>query len=189
MFEHTSRQPQVLMKVQTMEKSHSAAVRPCHTLDKAGKALSLQDSLKAKSHSHRTTVEMTKTAAWSSTLTSNHLVKSTESMLSQIYDRITLYKAHHVSMNCWEVKFVNKRVCELDDEDTNLEEEVQQMGDVETDGQPLSKPFGSVIPKFDRVRRVTLSQHTILKCSCCNFESRGLPCVHIAVVLKKILSD
>lgn len=178
------------MKAQTLvKKSHSAAVMPCHTMDKAGKALSLQDSLKAKHHSHEANMEMTKTAVWSQSITSKQLVRQAESILLNVYDRMSLYEARHVSENCWQVKFVNETIGKLDDEEAVLQETVKKMEEIESDGQDSSDPFGFLIPKFNRIRKVSLCEETFLKCSCCTFESRGLPCVHIAVVLKNINPD
>ena len=42
----------------------------------------------------------------------------------------------------------------------------------------------SLIPRFRRVREVS-RHHNIMKCSCLFHERNGLPCVHIAHVLKK----
>ena len=46
------------------------------------------------------------------------------------------------------------------------------------------KPTLSPIPKFWRIRTVELDESLCLKCSCCHFESIGLPCVHQAAVIK-----
>ena len=154
-------------------KSHSASVKPCHAMDKAGRAMSSQDSLKAGMHSHATTSSMTRKPVWSSSLSSKHLLTVGESLLSQIYERVELYEVRQTTECQWEVKFLR------DQEDNGVEQEM------ESDGRNSNDLFGFMFPKFDRIRTVTLLEDDWLKCSCCSFESRGIPCVHTAAILNK----
>lgn len=158
-------------------KSHSASAKPCHTMDKAGRAMSFQDSLKAGMHSHETNCAMMRKPVWSSSLSSKHLLTVAESLLTQMYERIDHYEVRHISKCRWEVKFCREP------EDNGGEQEM------ESDGQDSENPFASMIPKFDRIRIVTLIEDDRLHCSCFSFESRGIPCVHTAAIIKKCNPD
>ena len=132
-------------------KSHSASVKPCHNMDKAGKALALQDALKSGTQSHNAHSDLIRKPVWSSSSTSKHILTTGESLLSQIYERVQLYEVRQISDCKWEVKFM--RVAE-----DNKEEE-----EIETDGQDANNPFGFLVPRFDRIRKVTLHKDKSLR--------------------------
>lgn len=44
----------------------------------------------------------------------------------------------------------------------------------------------SPIPRFHRIRRVTVGKDGICKCSCCYYERVGIPCPHIASVFSML---
>ena len=115
----------------------------------------------------------TRKPVWSSSLSSKHLLTVGESLLSYIYKRVELYEVRQTTECRWEVKFLR------DQEDNRVKQEM------ESDGRNSNDPFGFMFPKFDRIRTVTLLEDDWLKCSCCSFESRGMPCVPTAAILNK----
>eukprot|EP00957_Ditylum_brightwellii_P202384 15329926-Ditylum_brightwellii.AAC.1 len=54
-------------------KSHAAVVRPCHTLDNAGKALILQGVLRINDIENTVTQSLTKKSSWSNLPTANYV--------------------------------------------------------------------------------------------------------------------
>lgn len=158
-------------------KTHSASVKPCHNVDKAGRALALQDCLSSGIHSHNAHSDLIRKPVWSSSSSSKTILTTGESLLSQIYERIKLYEVRQISDCKWEVKFIR-------DAEDNVEEE-----EIENDGQDPNNPFGLLIPRFERIRKVSLNDDKTMRCSCCAFESRGIPCVHIGAVLNRCNSN
>ncbi|CAJ1947503.1 unnamed protein product [Cylindrotheca closterium] len=140
-------------------KSHAARVMPSHTMVKAGKSLIFQSKLKVKEIRHEATRSMLNTPLWSGSATSKHVVKIAESILLQIAERVSLYQARRVAQGEWQV--------------THAPHGSQL---------PPGTNGTKKVPKFTRIRTVKLV-NCHLECSCCHYESVGLPCVHQGAVI------
>ena len=68
-------------------KVHAAAVRPSHSLTKAGKAMCLQGTFKVGHLDKMATNALTTVPLWSSLPTSGHVVATAESLLGQILEK------------------------------------------------------------------------------------------------------
>jgi hypothetical protein len=137
---------------------------PCHRLDRARKALTLQANLKMSAIAQECTMGVLQKRLWSASGTSDRVTTLAESVILSVLERTDEYIIARTSMTAWDVWF---------------RQDVSMTG-----------IRSSAIPRFHRIRRVHVIPGTSrLSCSCCRFESIGLPCVHQAAVLKKEFPD
>ena len=149
----------------------------------AYKALSIQSSLKTSHLDHKYASSAFKTSLWPNSKTKDHVIVPCESMLQQILVRIPEYVTRHINNTTWEV--LNKRHIKFLKKDHDFLQ-TANFDNVFADDESLYlKPSSSPIPKFWRIQTVVLDESLYLKCSCCQFESIGVPCVHQAAVINK----
>ena len=144
-------------------KAHAASVKPCHTIDNAGRSLSLQGELKVHSIESQVAKDVSEKCLWSNLPTSGYLTTYAEGIVHSIFERIPNYQCQFVSRFKW---YVKHNVCSS----------IEDIRTVENINCP--------IPRFRRTRVVNCTDDGFLKCSCCHFERTGFGCVHIAVVIK-----
>ena len=167
-------------------KSHAAAVRPSNTYIKSARALTFQAELKMLQFKHEASRKLTHRPTWClESETSGHIVNNAQSILQQILGNVQKYTVTRVAEKKWEVVFcVTNRSTESENEEESSESE---------DYVPSSSSQQKY-PNFKRIRRVQLVQRLSaqgqvldrghLDCSCCLFQTVGLPCVHQAAVIR-----
>ena len=180
-------------------KSHAARVRPNQTMFKAGKALSMQSTLKIGEFNHDSSKAVFMNTTWSNSTTSKHIVTKAESLLQKAMHKSSNYDVKRNSFSSWQVFYNNEN-----NENSNPSDESNSSstsnGDSSHDETKTShtpniqkeNPFDdlktnkkwSPIPLFNRVREVHMDEMKCLRCSCYQFECIGLPCHHIAAVIK-----
>eukprot|EP00957_Ditylum_brightwellii_P036684 2778425-Ditylum_brightwellii.AAC.1 len=69
-------------------KSHAAAVRPCHTLNNAGKALTLKGVLRINDIKNTVTLSLTMKSLWSNVPTANYVTDYADEILHTVMDRV-----------------------------------------------------------------------------------------------------
>ena len=141
-------------------KSHAASLKPCQGLEKSAKALSLQGVLKSNSICQENFNNVVQKKLWTSTLFSKHLNNRSSSILTKVLGRCSLYLCKRVGVKEWEV--VYDYLSQASDDD----------GDINKTGT------NSPIPRFKRYRLVTIDGTGCMGCTCSEYKSTGLPCVH-----------
>ena len=180
-------------------KSHAARVRPNQTMFKAGKALSMQSTLKIGEFNHDSSKAVFMNTTWSNSTTSKHIVTKAESLLQKAMHKSSNYDVKRNSFSSWQV-FYNNENNENSNASDNSNSSSTSNGDSSHDETKTShtpniqkeNPFDdlktnkkwSPIPLFNRVREVHMDEMKCLRCSCYQFECIGLPCHHIAAVIK-----
>ncbi|MHA7927628.1 MAG: SWIM zinc finger family protein, partial [Marinobacter sp.] len=145
-------------------KAHAAKVGPNQSLEKSARNMLVQTEIKTMELQSAFVRAFLGRMKWSNTKTSGHVSKTAESILIQQYCRMGEYTVGRISQSQWQVYAV----------------------------KPYDPPtkVDFPIPKFRRVRSVTFcGRDGILTCSCCQYQSVGIPCVHIACVLASSTED
>ena len=149
-------------------KSHSIPMKANASMTTTAKTLAMQAQLKTaelEQEAYRNVVKSNK--VWSSLPTADHLPPYPEGLVHAVMDRDGLYDAKRVGHRQFDV------TC-------NAEVE-PYLADAVLDESP--------IPRFSRVRRVTIDDKGVCKCSSCYFERVGIPCPHIAAVFQTLDPD
>ena len=107
------------------------------------------------------------TKFWSNSPTSKFVTTFAEGLIKSVTERTSLYRARRVGTNSFQVEYLeggNK----VDSADSLTHEELDY------DGELLGVP----IPRFRRLRFVSVDSTGTLFCSCCAFQNRGIFCEH-----------
>ena len=145
-------------------KSHSAGVKATMNLDLSAKTLNTQTNLRVAECDDIIYQEATHThKKWSSLPTSQFTVTVAEGIIQAMMSRRCEYSA----------KLVSRK------ESTSVFQ-VSYNNHVEIDTDGMQKV--TVIPRFLRIRTVTVDEDDTMFCTCNHFERLGLPCVHQACV-------
>jgi hypothetical protein len=146
-------------------KSHSSGVKATMNLDLSAKTLNTQTSIRVAECDEIIYQEATKThKKWSNLPTSKYSVSVAEGIMLAMMSRCNKYQSTLVSKTNGKYTF-----------------QVTYTPELNTQESKMSCEF-YLIPRFDRLRTVTVHQDETMFCSCCHFERLGLPCVHQAAV-------
>jgi hypothetical protein len=100
-------------------KSHAAAVRPCHTLNNAGKALTLQGVLRINDIENAVTQNLTKKSFWSNLSTANYVTDYADGILHAVMDRMHKYQCIPISASKWQVFYTDHYAGQWEQLDSN----------------------------------------------------------------------
>ena len=137
-------------------KTAAAPVLPQHSLDRSASIINDNAEIKAASHRILSATAVSTNVLWSKLPTSQKLTKKGEGLVIQQWRLRNIYIAQRVAENRWLV-----------------------VGTIDHD----RKRKGGLIPRFSRVREVSIVEHGVLLCSCMYFERVGIPCRHQMHVL------
>ena len=170
-------------------KVHAAAVQPCNSILTAGKKLSLQGTLKLGEISLQTTRLAITNPLWSTSLTANHVIPECESLLLQEMELSQDYAVRWLDATSFEVVHVGflKHVT-LECPETTWSREAEDDME-EDDDEDTEENLTQMVPKFWRVRLVAVSEKGCLTCSCCQYQSTGLPCRHMMALMKFLFPE
>jgi hypothetical protein len=153
-------------------KSHSAGVKATMNLDLSAKTLNTQTSIRVAECDELIYQEATKThKKWSNLPTSKYIVSVAEGIMQVMMSRSNKYDAKLVGKTNGKYTFEVTYTPEVDMQESRASGEL------------------SLIPRFERLRIVTVNQDERMFCSCCHFERMGLPCVHQATVATMCLNS
>lgn len=149
-------------------KNHSVPMKANASMTTTAKTLKVQAQLKTADLDAETYRNMTKSSKrWSVLPTSDRIAPYPEGLVHAVMDREDLYAAARVDERDFEVFCSEVIEPFLADEALN----------------------DSPIPRFRRIRRVTIRDDGVCKCSCCYFERVGIPCPHIAAVFRLLNAE
>lgn len=137
-------------------KTAAAPVLPQHSLDRSASIMNQNAQIKAVSHGILSATALSTNVLWSKLPTSQKLTKKGEGLVIQQWELRSNYISQRVAENEWRV-----------------------VGMVQ---QNRTSRVG-LIPRFARVRQVSIVENRILLCSCMYFERVGIPCRHQMHVL------
>ena len=165
-------------------KEHADNCGPSQKLLRSAKALALQSDLKTMQIGHSATIASSKTMLWTDSKEHQHLVTKCVSLLMDVQERCLNYCACRIGPKSWEV--IHKSFVPHVPKPNNFaelvcEEELHNLSQEASTNSP--------IPRFWRIHTVTLDSDNCLKCSCCVFETTGIPCAHQACVMNTSISD
>ena len=152
-------------------KSHGASVKPCSTMTKSARSLSLQSNMKGMQIEEEGMLNISTRSLWSNRPTADHITTAANSILHQLYELKDKYKSRRTGQFTWELCFVSS--------------EVNNMSETDLEKRPGSIIANSPIPRFKRIRRVTVCKDGSAICSCYHYERTGLGCQHIMHVFSK----
>jgi hypothetical protein len=193
-------------------KSSASAVLPGHNPVKAAECMVMQAEMTTKKLDDLSSKLLHETKTWSKLPTAPYLVTVAESILSQQVLRYKQYCVVHFGHGKCEVDFIpttqNRTAAgaeqeesahpEEQEEDSFLlfpsaeEDEADDVVMVDREDSHSSSRAFPPIPLFTRTRTVTWyveeeeDSRFTFRCSCCQFERIGIPCVHIYSVAKAL---
>ena len=146
-------------------KNHSLPVKANASMSTNAKTMGMQAKMKTAElddEAYRNVARSSK--MWSTLPTAEHVTPFAEGLVHGIMDRNELYEPKRVGKMEFEVS------CSICVEPFLADETKKD----------------SPIPRFHRIRRVTVGKDGICKCSCCYYERVGIPCPHIASVFSML---
>ena len=165
-------------------KGHSCGTKPTMKIDTSAKTLINQT--RTRIFDCESTIFQDATCThkkWSDLPTSNYTVTVAEGILSEIMRRSILYQAQLVSidknMHAFQVLYLGTSSTSKTPSqniNTNLYPNKENTNDTAVDIEL------SPIPRFERIRTVTVSRKGIMFCTCKHFERMGQPCVYQVAV-------
>ncbi|KAL3757417.1 LOW QUALITY PROTEIN: hypothetical protein ACHAWU_005148 [Discostella pseudostelligera] len=157
-------------------KSHSASMKATMTLKNSSQTLALQSTIQAKKLGamiHSDFVQKNK--LWSNSPTASFTLSFAEGLIQAVYQRQQGYVCERIGERVFQVRYVS---CTTGD-DTHEQYE---------DGSEDKKLY-SALPRFTRIRIVTVDDNNVMYCSCCRFECIGIFCVHQVVTAVEIYNE
>jgi len=153
-------------------KSHSAAVKATMNLDLSARTLNTQTSMRVAECEEIIYQEATRThKKWSTLPTSKYTVTVAEGIMQDMMSRCDQYRA----------KLVSRTECIA-----TFQVSYTQVVNMHESRESSNY---SLIPRFVRIRTVTVHQDGTMFCTCNHFERLGLPCVHQASVATTCLKS
>jgi hypothetical protein len=137
-------------------KTGAAPVLPQHSLDRSASILNHNAEIKAASQGISSATSLSTNVLWSKLPTSQKLTKKGEGLVIEQWQLRNNYISQRVSEKGWLVVGI------VDHDRTNK---------------------AGLIPRFARVREVSILDNSVLTCSCMYFERVGIPCRHQMHVL------
>lgn len=136
-------------------KSSAAPILPQHSLDRSASILNQNAQIKANANAIQSANVLSTKALWSKLPTAQKLTHKGEGLVTAQWKLRNNYVCQRVGDTCWHVAHKS----------------------TENRNRP------GLIPKFSRVRKVSLTADQFLLCSCLHFERVGIPCRHQMHVL------
>ena len=156
-------------------KSHSASMKATMTLKNSSQTLALQSTILAKKLGemiHNDYVQKNK--LWSNTPTASFTISFAEGLIQEVYKRQPGYVCERVGERMFQVRYVPGN---------NGVETHEQCDDDE------DKKLHVALPRFTRIRTVTVDDTNVMYCTCCRFECIGIFCVHQVVTAATIYTE
>ncbi len=192
-----------------MKSCSVAPVLPVLSMTTSARRMTMQSGMTTHRVNEQCSRTFNKKKLWSHLPTSNYLVMTAESILSKQSQRYTSYSVVRIGAASFEVSFNYGRDKVADDHEddhdgdgmlmpyqpitaTTADEQDSKEDNEENEetmeDQEKNVPFKwHPIPAFRRERIVSFDTNTsTVKCSCCQFERIGIPCVHVQVVVKAV---
>ena len=156
-------------------KSHSASMKATMTLKNSSQTLAFQSTILAKKLGemiHNDYVQKNK--LWSNTPTASFTISFAEGLIQEVYKRQPGYVCERVGERMFQVRYVPGN---------NGVETHEQCDDDE------DKKLHVALPRFTRIRTVTVDDTNVMYCTCCRFECIGIFCVHQVVTAATIYTE
>ena len=142
-------------------KAGAAPVMPQHSLDRSASILNHNAQIKATSSSILSANAVSSKSLWSSLPTSQRLTHKGEGLVTQQWNLRSNYISQRVAEKHWLVSAKRDK----------------------------NRVTSGLVPRFARVRKVSISDDRILVCSCMHFERIGIPCRHQMHILSSLSND
>ena len=159
-------------------KSNAAAMKPTMSMDTASQAMIVHAKVLGITQEQQLYLDYHKSnKLWSTLPTSPFTTSFAEGLIMEVWKRRHLYKGTRIGDRQFQVHYMGHG-------------RIESTGAVDCEHESRAvEPHHALIPKFDRIRTVTIEGDGTMLCSCCGFESTGIFCVHQVAIANKISGE
>ena len=166
-------------------KYSACPVRPQLSIDKSAQILTLNAEISDKNNQIQNCSQATSFKLWSISPTAPFLTELAESLVMKQWEERVHFVYWKLNERQWLVTSWKDSILYLD-ESYQTENDFSDDLYRDTEAEQVNSKKFDFIPRFERVHQVSVEPDTsIMRCSCSLHDRMGIPCSHMAAVLKQ----